>query len=176
MTEWFRTWIAKVAKDFVTCFITKDRWKYIVKGLGNTLQIALAAVLLGILIGTIVAIIRSTHDKTHETVRPGPGRTLLNIANWLCKVYLTVIRGTPAMIQILIMFFVVFSVVLLCMVKNWVSMSLSFSNWFQLLEKSWKATTQKFLKNVTLSKKSLRAKKSHLLVLFTQVNTLLKAS
>ena len=37
MTEWFRTWIAKVAKDFVTCFITKDRWKYIVKGLGNTL-------------------------------------------------------------------------------------------------------------------------------------------
>ena len=49
MTEWFRTWIAKVAKDFVTCFITKDRWKYIVKGLGNTLQIALAAVLLGIL-------------------------------------------------------------------------------------------------------------------------------
>ena len=81
MTEWFREWIAKVAKDFVTCFITKDRWKYIVKGLGNTLQIALAAVLLGI----------------------------LNIANWLCKVYLTVIRGTPAMIQILIMFFVVFS-------------------------------------------------------------------
>lgn len=109
MTEWFREWIAKVAKDFVTCFITKDRWKYIVKGLGNTLQIALAAVLLGILIGTIVAIIRSTHDKTHETMRPGPGRTLLNIADWLCKVYLTVIRGTPAMIQILIMFFVVFS-------------------------------------------------------------------
>ena len=102
-------WLAKVAKDFITCFITKDRWKYIVKGLGNTLQIALAAVLLGILIGTIVAIIRSTHDKTHETMRPGPGRTLLNIANWLCKVYLTVIRGTPAMIQILIMFFVVFS-------------------------------------------------------------------
>ena len=109
MTEWFREWIAKVAKDFVTCFITKDRWKYIVKGLGNTLQIALAAVLLGILIGTIVAIIRSTHDKTHETMRPGLGRTLLKIANCLCKVYLTVIRGTPAMIQILIMFFVVFS-------------------------------------------------------------------
>ena len=109
MSEWFREWIAKVAKDFVTCFITKDRWKYIVKGLGNTLQIALAAVLLGILIGTIVAIIRSTHDKTHETMRPGLGRTLLNIADWLCKVYLTVIRGTPAMIQILIMFFVVFS-------------------------------------------------------------------
>ena len=102
-------WLAKVAKDFITCFITKDRWKYIVKGLGNTLQIALVAVLLGILIGTIVAIIRSTHDKTHESMRPGVGRTLLNIADWLCKVYLTVIRGTPVMIQILIMFFVIFS-------------------------------------------------------------------
>ena len=82
-------WLKKAADDFVTCFITKDRWKYIVKGLGNTIQIALAAVLLGILIGTIVAIIRSTHDKTHETMRPGPGSVLL--------------------IQILIMFFVVFS-------------------------------------------------------------------
>lgn len=102
-------WLKKAADDFVTCFLTKDRWKYIVKGLGNTIQIALAAVLLGILIGTVVAIIRSTHDKTHETMRPGPGRVLLNIANFLCKVYLTVIRGTPAMIQILIMFFVVFS-------------------------------------------------------------------
>ena len=95
-------WLKKAADDFVTCFLTKDRWKYIVKGLGNTIQIALAAVLLGILIGTVVAIIRSTHDKTHETMRPGPGRVLLNIANFLCKVYLTVIRGTPAMIQILI--------------------------------------------------------------------------
>lgn len=102
-------WLKKAAADFVTCFITKDRWKYIVKGLGNTIQIALTAVLLGILIGTVVAIIRSTHDKTRETMRPGPGRVLLNIADFLCKIYLTVIRGTPAMIQILIMFFVVFS-------------------------------------------------------------------
>ena len=75
-------WLKKAAADFVTCFITKDRWKYIVKGLGNTIQIALAAVLLGILIGTVVAIIRSTHDKTRETMRPGPGRVLLNIADF----------------------------------------------------------------------------------------------
>ena len=60
MTEWFREWIAKVAKDFVTCFITGRSLKLYRSGLGNTLQIALAAVLLGILIGTIVAIIRST--------------------------------------------------------------------------------------------------------------------
>ena len=74
------------------------------------------------------------------------------------------------------MSFVVSSVVLLCMAKNWGSTNLSFTNWFQLLEKSWKAITQKCLKNVTLSKKSWRAKKSHLLVPFTQVNTLLKVS
>lgn len=109
MTEWFRNMDCKGRQGLCHLLHHQDRWKYIVKGLGNTLQIALAAVLLGILIGTIVAIIRSTHDKTHETMRPGLGRTLLNIANWLCKVYLTVIRGTPAMIQILIMFFVVFS-------------------------------------------------------------------
>ena len=76
--------------------------------------------------------------------------------------------------KVVVMSFVVSSVVPLCMVKNWVSMSLSFTNSFQLLEKSWKATTQKFLKNVTLLKKSLRARKSHLPVLFTQVNTLHK--
>ena len=77
--------------------------------------------------------------------------------------------------EVVVMSFVVSFVVLLCTVKNWVSTSLSFTNSFQLLEKSWKATTQKCLKNVTLSKKSLRARKNHLRVLFTQVNTLPKA-
>lgn len=102
-------WIAALKKDFVTCFIVKDRWKYIVAGLGNTLKIALAAVLIGVVIGTVVAVIRSTHDKNAEDMRPSLGRALLKLANWICKVYLTVIRGTPVMIQILIMFFVIFS-------------------------------------------------------------------
>ena len=91
-------WFLKVKKDFITCFITKDRWRYITRGLGNTLKIALVAVLLGI-----------AHDKNIHEMRPGPGRTLLKIANAICKVYLTVIRGTPVMIQLLIMFFVIFT-------------------------------------------------------------------
>ncbi|MGX8699022.1 MAG: amino acid ABC transporter permease [bacterium] len=102
-------WLSSLRDDFVTCFLVKDRWHYITQGLANTLRIALVAVLLGIFIGALVAIIRSTHDKTARDMRPGVGRALLKVANFLCKVYLTVIRGTPVMIQILIMFFVIFS-------------------------------------------------------------------
>lgn len=96
-------------QDFITCFIEKDRWKYIVGGLGNTVKIALVAVIIGVVIGTVVAIIRSTHDKNIQDMRLGIGRSLLIIADSICRVYLTVIRGTPVMIQIMIMFFVVFT-------------------------------------------------------------------
>ena len=102
-------WFLKVKKDFITCFLEKDRWHYILQGLGNTLKIALVAVLLGVAIGTVVAIIRSTYDKNAATMRPGPARFFLGLGNAICRVYLTVIRGTPVMIQILIMFFVIFS-------------------------------------------------------------------
>ena len=71
---------------------------YLVKGLGNTLAITFLAVLLGIALGFLVAIIRSTYDKT------GKGRIL----NLICKIYLTVIRGTPMMVQLMIMCYVVF--------------------------------------------------------------------
>lgn len=102
-------WFLKVKKDFITCFLEKDRWHYILQGLGNTLKIALVAVLLGVVIGTVVAIIRSTYDKNAATMRPGIVRFLLGLGNAVCRIYLTVIRGTPVMIQILIMFFVIFS-------------------------------------------------------------------
>ena len=102
-------WFLQVKKAFITCFIDKDRWHYITQGLGNTLKIALVAVLLGVAIGTVVAILRSTYDKNAATMRPGPARFLLGLGNAVCRIYLTVIRGTPVMIQILIMFFVIFS-------------------------------------------------------------------
>ena len=102
-------WFLQVKKDFIACFIDKDRWHYITQGLGNTLKIALVAVLLGVAIGTVVAILRSTYDKNAATMRPGPARFLLGLGNAVCRIYLTVIRGTPVMIQILIMFFVIFS-------------------------------------------------------------------
>lgn len=100
---------AQFSKDFVTCFVVKDRWRLITTGVGNTLKIALVAVLIGIVIGSVIAVIRSTYEKTSQEMRPGIGKTLLKIANGICKVYLTVIRGTPVMVQIMIMFFVIFS-------------------------------------------------------------------
>lgn len=88
----------KFKADFYQNFIEDDRWKYIVNGLGNTIKITIFAVLLGIALGFLVAIIRSTYDKTHK----------LKLLNLLCKVYLTVIRGTPVLIQLLLIYFVVF--------------------------------------------------------------------
>ena len=83
--------------------IVDDRYMYLVKGFGNTLLITLFAVLLGIMLGFLVAIIRSSHDRMD---RPG---IVMKILNFICNVYLTIIRGTPTMVQILIMYFIVFS-------------------------------------------------------------------
>lgn len=83
---------------FYLNFIKDDRWMYMLDGLKITLEVTLFATLLGIIIGFIVAIIRSTHDRTGK----------LKIMNLLCQVYLTVIRGTPAVVQLLIMYFVIF--------------------------------------------------------------------
>ncbi len=99
----------KIKKDFITCFITKNRYKYIVKGLGNTIKIAFFAVIIGIVLGSIVAVIRSTYDKNYTSMKPGLGKSLLKVGNSICQLYLTIIRGTPVMIQIMIMFFVIFS-------------------------------------------------------------------
>ncbi|EAO74177.1 hypothetical protein SAM_0836 [Streptococcus agalactiae CJB111] len=71
--------------------------------------------------------------------------------------------------KVVVTFFVVFFVVRLCTVAVLASTKLSFTNWFRLLDKSWKATTQKCLKNVILSRKSLNVRKKHLLVLSMQV-------
>lgn len=88
----------KFRADFYQNFIEDDRWKYIVNGLGNTIKITLFAVLLGIALGFLVAIIRSTFEKNGK----------LKLLNLLCRVYLTVIRGTPVLIQLLLIYFVVF--------------------------------------------------------------------
>ena len=84
--------------SFYLNFIEDDRWHYIVDGLGVTLQITLFAVFLGIVIGLVVGIIRTTYERTH----------MLKILNLICRLYLTVIRGTPVVVQLLIMYFVIF--------------------------------------------------------------------
>ena len=83
---------------FYDNFIKDDRWKYIWDGLGVTLQVTFFAVILGIVIGFLVAIIRSTYDKTGK----------MKLLNFICNIYLTVIRGTPVVVQLLIIYFVIF--------------------------------------------------------------------
>lgn len=85
--------------QFTLNFIDDNRYRYILEGFGNTLIITLLAALLGIALGFLVAIIRSSHDKTGH----------MKIPNFICQVYLTVVRGTPTMIQLLIIYYVIFA-------------------------------------------------------------------
>ena len=98
----------KLKAEFIFNFIEGDRWKYIVNGLGVTLQVTFFALLLGTVIGVIVASIRSSYDQTKEDLRPGPWKVFLTLLNGLCKLYLTVIRGTPVVVQLLIGYFIIF--------------------------------------------------------------------
>ena len=90
---------------FYQAFIEKDRWLQYLRGVGTTLWVTAMALVLGILLGMVVAIIRASHDQQ----RPGHKNWLLGILNGICKVYVTVIRGTPMMVQLLIMGMVIFS-------------------------------------------------------------------
>ena len=83
---------------FYLNFVSENRWKYLTDGLKTTLIITLFACLMGIVLGFIVGMIRSTYEKTHK----------LKLLNAICKVYLTVIRGTPVIVQLLIIYFVLF--------------------------------------------------------------------
>ena len=90
---------------FYQTFILEDNYQYFVKGLGTTLTVTVFALVIGVIIGVLVAIIRSAHDQQPERKKG----LLLKILNGICKVYLTVIRGTPMMVQLLIMWFVVWA-------------------------------------------------------------------
>lgn len=84
---------------FYLTFIVDDRWKYLANGLKNTIFITFFAVLLGMVLGFLIAIVRATHDKTGK----------LKFLNLIAKIYLTVIRGTPVVVQLLIIYFVIFA-------------------------------------------------------------------
>ena len=79
-------------------FIEDHRWRYLTNGLKVTLEVTFFAVIIGIVLGLLIAVVRSTYVKTGK----------LKIANFLCGIYITVIRGTPVVVQLLIIYFVVF--------------------------------------------------------------------
>ncbi len=88
-----------MAEKLYQNFIEDDRYMYLVNGLKTTLTVTLFAVLIGIVLGFLVAVIRATYNKTKK----------LKILNFICNVYLTVIRGTPVVLQLMIIYYVVFS-------------------------------------------------------------------
>jgi len=102
-------WINEFVDTFKLNFIEKERWKLIVEGFGNTLKITFFAVLIGIAIGVVIALIRSTYDNNKEDYKRkgGIGYVVMSILNGICNIYLTVIRGTPVTVQLLIMYFVI---------------------------------------------------------------------
>lgn len=102
-------WFADVKADFVLNFIKEGRWKFITTGLQNTLLITFLAVLIGVALGVIVAVTRASYDKTAEEMPKGFKKSLFSFLNSVCKVYLTVIRGTPVVVQLMIMYYIIFA-------------------------------------------------------------------
>ena len=105
MTEWLNN----LADTFTRCFIDGDQWKWLLEGLGNTMIITVFALLIGIVIGLVIAAVRSTYDMNGAAMKKkgGPSYVLLKIANWICSLFLTVIRGTPVVVQLMIMYFII---------------------------------------------------------------------
>lgn len=95
----------ELVDQFNQAFVTGDRWKLYIEGLGTTLLVTVLALVVGIVLGVLVAVIRSAHDQAE----PGKAGVVLNILNFICKLYVTVIRGTPMMVQLLIMYLVIFA-------------------------------------------------------------------
>ena len=97
-------------ESFVKTFITDDRWVQLLNGLLVTVEITLFAAAIGIAIGFLIAIVRSTYDMNLSGKKC---RTLsdyiLKAVNFICNIYITVIRGTPVLIQLMIMYFIVFA-------------------------------------------------------------------
>ncbi|MCI8786461.1 MAG: amino acid ABC transporter permease [Eubacterium sp.] len=93
MNEWF----AEIANKFQIAFLEGDRWKLYVNGLGVTLQVSLFAAILGVAIGTIVALMKLSVKKDGK-------RSIFSV---IAQIYIDIIRGTPSVLQLLIMWFVV---------------------------------------------------------------------
>ena len=88
-----------VIDKFKSCFIDDNRYQYLLQGLGNTLIITFFAIILSVILGTLIAIVRARHERKGDW----------KIPNMLCQLYLTIMRGTPTMVQLLIIYYVVFA-------------------------------------------------------------------
>lgn len=95
---------SSLAQKFEQAFITGGRWKLYLRGLGVSFELTLGALAIGIVLGILVAVVRTLHDQQKK----GHRNPVIGVLNVICEIYTTVIRGTPMMVQIMIMYFVIF--------------------------------------------------------------------
>ena len=98
-------WFDRLGPRLHAAFVEGDRWQLYLDGLLTTLELTVVALVAGVVLGVVVAVIRTAHDQQRSGRRRNP---VLGILNVICKVYTTVIRGTPMLVQILIWGFVIF--------------------------------------------------------------------
>lgn len=100
-------WFIDLKDEFIFNFIEGNRWKWMADGLLVTLQVTFFAVVLGVLIGVVLAIIRSTYDNNVSSIKNPVGKFVLSFLNTIAKIYLTVIRGTPVVVQLMLIYYVI---------------------------------------------------------------------
>lgn len=107
MPEFIREFIDKI--EFI--YLGDNRYLKLIEGFTNTLKITAGALVVGIIIGIVIAAVRSSYDKNKESLklRGGIGYRVLQFFNAICQLYLTVIRGTPVVVQLMISYFVIFA-------------------------------------------------------------------
>ena len=98
--------IADLQQGFYQTFVYQDNYQYFVDGIRITLTVAALACVLGLVLGVLAAIVRSAHDQQQAGRRKNP---VLGFFNVIAQIYITVVRGTPMMVQLLIMWFVVWA-------------------------------------------------------------------
>lgn len=101
-------WLENFKREFTLNFIEGNRWLQLADGLKVTMIITFFAVIIGICIGIVIAVIRSTYDKNIEEMK-GLKKLILSFLNAVAKLYLTVIRGTPVVVQLMIMYYIIFA-------------------------------------------------------------------
>ena len=102
-------WFSGIQAEFILNFVERNRWRMLWNGLQNTLLITLMACLIGVAIGVFLAVIRASWEKSAPTMHKGFGRATLSFLNRICGFYITIIRGTPIVIQLMIMYYIIFA-------------------------------------------------------------------
>ena len=106
MFQALTNWVQALGPRLHAAFLEGDRWQLYLQGLLTTLELTVVALVAGVVLGVVVAVIRTAHDQQ----RPGRRKNIfLGILNVICKLYTTIIRGTPMLVQILIWGFVIFA-------------------------------------------------------------------